>query len=172
MKGFTLIETLVVIGIFGILMLAGTAFLLSMMRNSNQIKIQTELRQTASRIMQDITSEMHKGGSITGTFSGSTLTINNSSGTIIYTANINGTFSKTVGSVTTFFTQNSVGIAQVLNDPDCDLAAIGSGFVVTPAAIDSGHPAVVTLTVQAPAMSSPEFCPRVVLNDTLVPREY
>ncbi|MBI3559111.1 type II secretion system protein [Candidatus Gottesmanbacteria bacterium] len=60
--GFTLIELVVVLGIFGILMVAGTEFFIQVIKNSNQATMQNEVRQEANKIMQDIVNEARKPG--------------------------------------------------------------------------------------------------------------
>ena len=56
-KGFTLVEMVVVIGLFGLLMVAGTEFLIQVIQNGNRAQMQSEVRQNASAIMQDIISD-------------------------------------------------------------------------------------------------------------------
>ncbi|MBI4099757.1 prepilin-type N-terminal cleavage/methylation domain-containing protein [Candidatus Microgenomates bacterium] len=54
-KGFTLVEVLMVIAVFAVLMVAGTTFFLQVVQNSNQAATQTNVRQGASAIMQELT---------------------------------------------------------------------------------------------------------------------
>lgn len=60
-RGFTLIELVVVLGIFGILMVAGTEFFIQVIKNGNQATMQNEVRQEANKIMQDVANEARKG---------------------------------------------------------------------------------------------------------------
>ncbi len=76
-RGFTLIELVVVLGIFGILMVAGTEFFIQVIKNSNQATMQNEVRQEANKIMQDVTNEARKGTPLS-----------------IYTVDVNGVFNK------------------------------------------------------------------------------
>lgn len=68
-KGFTLIELVVVLGIFGILMVAGTEFFIQVIKNSNQATMQNEVRQEANKIMQDITNEARKNSNFASLYS-------------------------------------------------------------------------------------------------------
>lgn len=61
-KGFTLIELVVVLGIFGILMVAGTEFFIQVIKNGNQATMQNEVRQEANKIMQEVVNEARKPG--------------------------------------------------------------------------------------------------------------
>src|SRR5574340_115481 len=57
-KGFTLVEILMVIAIFGILMVVGTDFLIQVMRSNKRSAIEYELRQDGSRILQEISASI------------------------------------------------------------------------------------------------------------------
>ena len=57
-KGFSLVELLVVLGIMGVLILAGTDFLVQVVRNANRAAVENEVRQNASKIMQDMVSSI------------------------------------------------------------------------------------------------------------------
>lgn len=63
-KGFTLVEILIVIGVFGILMIAGTDFLIQVVRNGNQAAVQNEVRQNASKILQDISASIRNSSCV------------------------------------------------------------------------------------------------------------
>ncbi|MCL4397485.1 type II secretion system GspH family protein [Patescibacteria group bacterium] len=184
-KGFTLIEIIVVIAVFGVLMLAGTSFLISVIRNANQVRIQNDVRQTASQIMEDIASEMRSATDVTFS-SGLTqnvLTITNTtivpSRTVVYTAYNTGKLTKTVnsGAPLDFTSDNNDTTSQseaVVLDTSavsCDdslHAAKGLQVVVgTNLATD------ITLTLQqATKYVTPDFCARIQLKNTLVPRRY
>lgn len=57
-KGFTIIEIVVVLGIFGILILVGTDFLISVIQNNNRSAIESEVRQNASKLLGEVSSSI------------------------------------------------------------------------------------------------------------------
>lgn len=63
-KGFTLIEILIVIGVFGILILVATDFLIQVVRNANQAAAKAEIRQNASKIIQGLTSSIRNAACV------------------------------------------------------------------------------------------------------------
>ncbi len=63
-QGFTLVEVILVLGIFGILMIAGTDFLIQVVRNGNQATTQNEVRQNASKIMQDLEASIRSAACV------------------------------------------------------------------------------------------------------------
>lgn len=65
-KGFTLIEIMIVLAIFGVLMIAGSDMLINVLQNSAKSVTQNEVRQNANKIMQDITSQL-RVSLVTGT---------------------------------------------------------------------------------------------------------
>lgn len=56
-KGFTLVELVVTLGIFGVIMIVGSNFLIQTIKNANQAAVQNEIRQNASAILQDIVTQ-------------------------------------------------------------------------------------------------------------------
>lgn len=75
-----MIEAIVVLGIFSVLLTAGANLLITTTRNSSRVAIQNEVRQEASKIMQDIITETRQaseyiivnGDLITASASGTT----------------------------------------------------------------------------------------------------
>lgn len=65
--GFTLVEILIVIGVFAILMVAGTDFFLQVIVNSNQATIQNEVRQNVSQVLQQVTTSIRNAGCVSWT---------------------------------------------------------------------------------------------------------
>lgn len=63
--GFTVIELLVVIALFGILMVAGTDFLVQVMQNTNKSAVENEVRQNANLVMQKMVSAIRNSGCVT-----------------------------------------------------------------------------------------------------------
>ena len=57
-----MVELIVILAVFGVLMLAGTDFFIQVIHNSNRAAMENEVRQNASKIMQDITNEARKPG--------------------------------------------------------------------------------------------------------------
>jgi len=55
--GFTLVELVVTLGVFGIIMIVGSNFLIQTIKSANQAAIQNEVRQNASVILQDIVAQ-------------------------------------------------------------------------------------------------------------------
>ncbi len=63
-QGFTVIELLVVIGLFGILMVAGVNFLVQVMQNTNKSAVENEVRQNANSVMQKIVGAIRNSGCV------------------------------------------------------------------------------------------------------------
>ena len=63
-KGFTLVELMVVLGVFGVITVVATRILLQIIQDSNKTTLQNELRQTAERIMSDVGSEIRRSGCV------------------------------------------------------------------------------------------------------------
>lgn len=66
-KGFTLIEIIVVLAIFGILIVAGSDFLISVIQNSNRARVENEVRQNANRILQELENSIRKADCVSWT---------------------------------------------------------------------------------------------------------
>lgn len=80
-KGFTLIEIMIVLAIFGVLMIAASDMLINVLQNSAKSVSQNEVRQNANKIMQDITSQIRGSTGVTQsaspwTINGNTYTLN------------------------------------------------------------------------------------------------
>lgn len=159
-KGFTIVELVIVLGIFGILMVAGTDFLIQTIRNSNRSAIQNEVRQNASRVMQDIVTKMRDASLYS--YTANTLTITNPNGTFTYNVDTNTGVLK-------------LGTATIISDA---VAVCGGacGSCGTSGLSLSGTypgPATISLTVQqAPRYAHTDFCAKVTLLETVTPRRY
>lgn len=169
-RGFTLVEILVVIGIFGILLVSGTDFFIQIVRNSNQATMKNEVRQNANKVLQEVTAEIRK--STGATFNAGTLTISYPDGSqASYTVNASGAVLKTRGGVTTTLTSTKVAFF------DCPLtcgSCTTSGFSVSPASITPSSPATIRVVVQQnPArFTTTDFCARFEATDSATPRQY
>lgn len=169
-KGFTLVELVVIIGIFGVLLSVGTDFLIQTIRNSNRSAMENEVRQNASRIMQDIESEAKKADpAIPFSFPVGGLqmtTIDVPSRVILYSVS-NGDITKTVNGGTPA-TLNSNRVA-VLNCTGCPGASCTSGLSTSL----SGGSLLVNLTVQNnTTYTRSDFCAKTSLSETITARQY
>lgn len=62
--GFTLIEMLVIIGVFGVLLVAGSIFIVQMLSNINRTRVESEVRQNASEIFQAIQASIRSAACV------------------------------------------------------------------------------------------------------------
>lgn len=158
-KGFTLVEMVIVLGIFGILMVAGTDFLIQAIRNSNRSAMENEVRQTASQIMQDIDAEARKADPLVGfSFPGGNLqmtTVNSNPPRVINYSVISGSLTKTVNG----------GSPVILNSSKV--------VVVLVASQPSPGTLLVNLTVQNnSSYTRSDFQAKVTMSDSITARRY
>lgn len=160
-SGFTLIELVVVMAIFGVLAVVASNFLLSSVSTNTRITIENEARQNASLVMQNISNELRRAVSVS--FAGETLAIVDPA-----------------GKTTTFFVDG--GVMKKNNEPIssgrlvfcksnfvCDQTCV-EGFVVSPTGIIKG-PVTVTLNVrQKNNTSRQDSCAKISLTQTVTPR--
>ncbi len=62
--GFSLVELMVALGIFGILALVGTNFLIGVIQSSNRSGVENETRQNQNKVYADVEEEIRKGACV------------------------------------------------------------------------------------------------------------
>ncbi len=157
-RGFTLVEIVVVLGIFGILMVVGTDFFVSTIQSSNRTTIQNEVRQNAQKIMQDMVSQIRQATTppVIGT---NQLTV----GSVVYLVNT------TDWSITKNGQKLNSNAVAVVNC-GCVTSCSTSGLVLTP---NSNGSISISLTVQQkPGPTRSDFCAISTLTDSATPRQY
>ena len=168
-RGFTLVELIITLGIFGLLMVVGTDLLIKTIQNGNRATIESEVRQNANSIMQDIAEEIRLAETVTTpevpAGSGNhDLVLNNPMGSKRYHVN------PTDGVLTkdgTILTSKSVA---VLSCPSCGSTSCAGGMVST---VNPTGTVTVTLTVQQNlGVNRSDFCAKVVLTNTVTPRQF
>lgn len=174
-SGFTLVETLVTLAVFGLLAIISTDFFLQVVRNSNQATMKNEVRQNANRILQDITSEIRKSSQakFVSDISSSTLTLTypTTSATVIYTFGNDGVVTKSTNGVAT--TMNSDNVSVIDCPGACGNCSV-SGFSISPQDITTNASATMTVIVQQnpTKFSTSDFCTRFIATDSATPRQY
>lgn len=174
-NGFTLVEIMVVVAIFGVLMIVATDFFVSTLQNTNRSTMQNEVRQNAQKIMQDIISEIRRADSYTIVDTGP------NKGDLI-SASATGTTTYHVDTTSWNITKNGV---QLNSDSvvvlDCNGIGCGSTCVparnfllLTPAAgTNLTNALTINLVVQQrTGVSNSTYCAITTLNDTATPRQY
>lgn len=178
-RGFTLVELIVVIAIFGLLAVVSTNFLISIIQSNNQTTVQNEVRQNASRIMDDIAAEARNSGCVSFNNAAGSLDLfpdsncnPNSIGVIHYQINLtNGAMTKTIDLAPAGkLTSSKVSVCR---NSGCGGASCTPGIVVTSA--DGLSPSTraikIDLTVQQTlAAASSDFCAQTKLENTITPR--
>lgn len=69
-RGFTLVELIIVLGLFAILVLGGSELVIQMVRANNQTVIQNEVRQNANRIIQLLTDSIRQANCVNWSYNG------------------------------------------------------------------------------------------------------
>lgn len=175
-----MIELVIILGIFGVLLLAGTDFLIATIKNSNRSAMENEVRQNANRIMQDIEAEARKAdpavgfGFVGGSGNLQIPTINvTPTRTVAYSVNASGIFTKTVtlggvvGSPTILNSDNVV----VLKCTGCPGSSCTPGFIVSQPLLTD--PLSISITVQNSSLfTRSDFCAKVSLSDIIMARQY
>jgi len=62
-QGFTLVELVIVVALFGLLMVAASSFLISVLSGGNRVSVENEVRQNAVGIMRDLGAEVRASSS-------------------------------------------------------------------------------------------------------------
>ncbi len=179
-KGFTLIEMVIILAIFGILLVVGTDFLIQTIKSSNRSAMENEVRQNANQIMQDIGAEARKAdGNVGFTFVGGAgnlqmSTVNaNPSRLVAYSVDVFGVLTKTItlgGTALPATILNSNSTA-VLNCTGCPGSSCTPGLVVSQATL--ADPLSVSLTIQNNSTyTRSDFCAKVSLSDIIMARLY
>ncbi len=184
MKGFTLVELVIVLAVFGILMLAGTTFFLQVIQNSNQAAVRGEVRQNASIILQRFRDSIRTSACATSVGSqtvspGITVTTyqaaNCTNPLDCYRFGTDGIvlWGQASGGVCTPTEQLSSSGVSVLDCPSgaCGTSCTTSGAQVT-RDLTSGAITVVLTVQQKIGVSRADQCGRIVLTDTITPRQY
>lgn len=187
--GFTLVELVVTLGIFGVIMIAGSNFLIQTIRSSNQATIQNEVRQNASLILQDIVVQARQTScvyyeSLVNTallrFSDDSNGVQCATGNRVeYYQDQNGVITRSAtdsGSNPLSFGVLTSEKAAVL---DCSAGGLAcgttsclAGLTVTPAGLtNNGAPVTVTVRAQQlPGRDRADYCAAVKLSDTITSR--
>ncbi len=199
-KGFTLVELVVVLGVFGILILAATDFLLQAMNNGTKATIENEVRQNANLILTEVANEIRASNCIYYTVSGNPgiVTVNISKGSVAGTClddgdgvafvqDSTGVLTKTIyrdGTPTTArLNSNQVAVMNCNgNSRECRVGACTNGLVLyqvdgttsLPQGVATGNGVGVSVWVQQSDLSAsrPANCAIIKVADTIVPRRY
>ncbi len=166
--GFTLIELVVVIAIFGILAIVATNYLLSTVSTSNRISVENEVRQNAVLVLSEMSDEIRKATSVCNitangfkTSSSPTCAAGNDISTFTIT---NGVVSKNGNPISSdkvaFVDCNQSGCSQ-------DRTTCAPGIAVTL----NGKAYEIDITAtQQNATTRVDSCAQVKLHDVVVPR--
>ncbi|MBI3887451.1 type II secretion system protein [Candidatus Microgenomates bacterium] len=110
-SGFTLIEVMVVLAIFGILMIVAAEFFISVIKSSARATLQAETRQNAQQVMQKIIDDIRSSSSFSiSNVPGPTLNdlvITNATGTITYHVDSDGANPGPVGKIWSIYRNGS-----------------------------------------------------------------
>lgn len=170
-KGFTLIELIVVMALFGVLSVVASGYLVNVIQASNRTLVENEVRQEGTKIVQDISTEVRRSGCVF--FSGSTLTISD--------ADVTSAGASCAGGNVTTYTVSSGVISkngQQINSPKVKVqkctscgSGCGSGFTVSPAAVETNSAITIGLDLtQGGTSTRSDFCGKVSLTTTITPR--
>ncbi len=194
-QGFTLIEIIMTMGIFGIIMVVGSNFLIQTIRNANQATIQNEVRQNASAIFQDIKTEARKAYCIYYNYDTGTMiallrlsddpngTSCNSGSRVEYSNDLNsgqnGKVTKKTIDVTGVVTSTLVLTSQTAAILDCSAGSLACNSINCVPGLslfqsgvsNNGMPVTATISAQQiTSQTQSDFCARVKLSDTITPR--
>lgn len=149
-KGFTLIEILIVLILFGVLMIVGTDMFLNVLQNSNLATIQSDVRQNASNILSDVSGNIRASSNVS--FNPPPVIISSANGTVTYVQDINNNLLKNGSQI------NSTSVIVPVFAVNC-----------------TGSPQTCTITItvqQKPTATRWDQQATVTLNDTITARSY
>jgi len=184
--GFTLIEILVVLSLFGIIMMTLTTVMISIIKESNRSLVLNEVRQNAEKIMANIGSEVRSAGCMQFTRSAGVNTLSiftDKSCSNLKVSYISGpgpsyTFNKANPATQNLISSNVVVVNCGSGPNSCGNAPCINGFDVVQAdgslIPDGGTTGSVkvTLSVQQTPKADlrNDFCGFVSLTNTFTPR--
>ncbi len=191
-KGFTLVEAVVVIGVFGILMLAGTDFLVQIIQNTTRTTVENEVHQNANTIMEQLGKSIRSsacvswvvgntagyappgyGDILLNTYSDSNCLTLVDTYQFVFDPDINGKLSS--GKVFKNGQQINTNGAAVVNCVGASQCASSwtnckNGFSISGTS-GTGQAVSIGLAVQATTSATmTNFCAETSLSDTITPR--
>lgn len=183
-NGFTLLEVMVVIGLFGVLVTILTTVVVQAIIGANRANITNDVRQNAQAIMSDIGSEVRKSSCVQIGSSGNTtqLMVYSDSGctvlTATYTSNsTDKTFTKKPASSPeiSLISSNVAALTCKASETSCSTTSCTDNgltlSLVDGELVQSTNGVKVRLTVQqVPGKSRSDFCGSITLEDTFTPR--
>ncbi len=185
-KGFTILERLIVIVLFGVLMVTATNVFISVCQNSNRASVQNEVRQNAGKIMQDLSAEIRKAQCVyvhpepspgaelrlSDGASDPTCIVGNR---VEYYQDAKGVLTKAA----TDSANNPVSFASLTSQKvavlSCTVNNGSCGGVCNPGlvTVQTGNSYQINLSVQqALGVIRTDYCATVNLTDTITPRSY
>lgn len=176
-SGFTLIEILVALGIFGILTISGTALFVNVVQNTNRANIQNEVRQSASRVLSELAASIRTANCVKwDNAGGMATTVNLWTYSDNCVSDIIDTYQFTFnsGQVTKNgqrLTPNNIAFLSCgTTAAKCSSSCV-NGLRLSSGA--TGNSVLVSLTAQnATNVTRSDFCAAVTLSVTLTPRSY
>lgn len=184
-EGFTLVEIVVVIALFGLLSMVAANFLVSVIQSSNRTTIENEVRENASRIMEDIASEVRGAGCVWYDNAAGSMRLYPdarcaSSASVTYSIDAAGVFSKQSG-VGAPVALSSPKVAVCSDSGSCSSSGCSPrGLTVTPTSAQdpslplipsSARAIIINLSVRQNSISTrQDFCAKVNLENTVSPR--
>lgn len=172
-RGFSLVELIVVITIIVVLLLVTSNFLISVLRQNNEININNEIRNEANRLVDQISTDLRSSKCETiGTLNGnSILSLYNVSDCLsggptpfaIYS--INGSLNMLKG--TSVLNSN---IVKIRNCTTCACTSSSAGFVVTETLPSSRVYDISLSLTQSKNNPRADFCGKITTQKTISPR--
>ncbi len=165
-KAFSLIELMVVIAVSATLMLVTANFLISTIRQNNQVTIENEIRNEGNFLMEQIISDIRKSACVTPGVNS------------IYLSQLRDCSSGTVYSVSNNnLTKNSVvinsGKVKVRSCGPCACNNSTPGLIIEEAPVVSGQKPIYDVTLNlTQAKDSPrsDFCGKITIKESVQPR--
>lgn len=183
-SGFTLVEIVVVIAIFGFLLLAASAILVSVIQTSNRTSVSNQVRESASRILEKMAADVRNAQCVSYGTPGELVIYDSACVNALKTYSVDATGVLTVTDetqppgVTTTLSPADVAVCADSNScPSTSCSPVGLSVANT-ADPDPTYPAnttkravVITLAVRQNVTSTrSDFCAKTVLEDTVTPR--